>query len=79
MQTPSEYVFFWEFPIRTAQHAGPQFEVGDEVIVQTGADRGLQGVVEAVRNADLSIREGAFFPVCFDLLQQAVIDENLSD
>lgn len=60
---PAEYVFFWDFPIRSAKNTGLEFEIGDEVIVCTGPDQGLQGVVEAVRDADLVIREGEFFPV----------------
>ncbi|KAF5328634.1 hypothetical protein D9619_011616 [Psilocybe cf. subviscida] len=67
IETPSEYVFFWDFPVRAVSHAAPKFEIGDEVIVRTGPDQGLQGVVEAVRDADIVIREGEFFPPEFEV------------
>ncbi|KAF5312960.1 hypothetical protein D9619_002343 [Psilocybe cf. subviscida] len=64
---PAEYVFFWDFPIRSVKNTGLEFEISDEVIVCTGPDQGLQGFVEAVRDADLVIREGEFFPPQFEV------------
>lgn len=71
---PSEYVFFWDLPFHAATHA--RFEIGDEVIVRTGADQGLQGVVEAVRDIDIVIREGEFFPVSMlDCYHQVLLND----